>query len=82
MHAPGALPLVRPVHAHPVAEQPVPTDVPETDLLLEQCEGVLVITAQGEFEAARADACPPRLGEDALRLGRDADHPLSFLYRS
>lgn len=84
---PDALVVVRAVHAHAVAEQAVAADVPEADVALEQGEGVLVVAAQGEFDAAGADAVPPGVGEAAGRLGGDADHPFSlhpfsFLKRS
>lgn len=61
--------------------------MPEADLALEQGEGVLVVAAQGEVEAAGADTVPPRVREGSGRLGGDVDaaragHPCSFRNRS
>ncbi len=70
------------VDAHAVAEQAVTAQVPEADVALEEREGVLVVAAQCEVEAAGADAAPPGVGQRAVGLCGDVDHALSFLNRS
>lgn len=61
---------------------PMSAEVPEADLVLEELQRVLVVAAQGEFDAAGAHAVAPGVGEPSGALDGDADHPFSFLNRS
>ena len=67
-HVARAAVLVRPVDTDPVAEQPVPPDVPETDVPLDQGQRLLVVLPQSQLEPAGAHAEPPRVGEPSARL--------------
>src|SRR5581483_1293501 len=72
-HVPRTLILVGLVHADAVAEPPVPANVPEPDLPLDQRERVLVVAAQRELEPAGADAVAPGFAQPSGCLLRDED---------